>query len=396
MIKHLFFFGKSQSFSFQAFDENEIIEDYDQFIRDFDKLESSVFTIDRTENEDILAYYKFSKGSKSFSLLKLYSFAQAYSGERVEGSTYGVAFLSDHDIELTSRNIKLLISLKTAFGNLSLTGRKFRYADFSNDARRTWLGFKKQSYFALIDTGGPVRVPVEQIPLGVELDEFHNVSEEIRNLTNERSNVYFTEDRSHLERAKKKWGDHFDVVMFEGSALILNPDLTKQKTENKENIYETNTAEQKTIDRSTLDSLNTELFQLKSKLHSKNKTITHIKRFSFLLMFIALIALSAFGYLFFEKISSTEEHAITNDDVKSIPRMIDSENIKKESLKTQSLTTAIYKFDSLYRETNKENGDKLKREIAFHIASAGIDTGNIKSIRIRQPLSVNKKTKKIN
>jgi hypothetical protein len=396
MIKHLFFFGKSQSFSFQAFDENEIIEDYDQFIRDFDKLESSVFTIDRTENQDILAYYKFSKGSKSFSLLKLYSFAQAYSGERVEGSTYGIAFLSDHDIELTSRNIKLLISLKTAFGNLSLTGKKFRYADFSNDARRTWLGFKRQLYFALIDTGGPVRVPVEQNPLGIELKELHNITEEIRNFTNERAYVYFTEDRSHLERAKKKWGDYFDVVMFEGSAPILNPDLTKYKTDYKDTVHRSSIAEQKSIDRSALDSLNSELFHLKTKLHSKNKIITNIKRLSFLLMFVALSALAAFGYLLFEKISSTEEPKSRNEVVKSIPQKIDAGNTKQDSLKAESLTTAIHKFDSLYRETSKENSEKLKREIAFLISFAGIDTGKIKSIRIRQPASEKKKTKQSN
>jgi hypothetical protein len=396
MIKHLFFFGKSQSFSFQAFDENEIIEDYDQYIRDFDKLESSVFTIDRTENQDILAYYRFSKGLKSFSLLKLYSFAQAYSGERVEGSTYGVAFLSDHDIELTSRNIKLLISLKTAFGNLSLTGKKFRYADFSNDARRTWLGFKRQSYFALIDTGGPVCVPAQQIPLGVELKELHGITEEIRNLTNERSSVYFTEDRLHLERAKKKWGDYFDVVMLEGSGLVLNPNLTKYKTDSRENIDSTNTADQKKNDRSTFDSLNTELFHLKTKLHSKNKTITNIKRLSFLLMFVALTALSAFGYLLFEKISSTKVPTSENDVLNSNPQKIDSGDLKQAYLKVQSLTTAIYKFDSLYRETSKDKGDKLKREIAFHITSSGIDTSHIKSIRIRQTEAANKKTKKSN
>ncbi len=49
MKTHLFFFGKSESFSFQAYDEEGLIPDYDFFIKDFDKLESSVFTVDKVE-----------------------------------------------------------------------------------------------------------------------------------------------------------------------------------------------------------------------------------------------------------------------------------------------------------------------------------------------------------
>lgn len=43
MKTYLIFFGKSQSFTFHAFDENGYIENFDEIIKNFDLLESEFF-----------------------------------------------------------------------------------------------------------------------------------------------------------------------------------------------------------------------------------------------------------------------------------------------------------------------------------------------------------------
>ncbi|MCE2755633.1 MAG: hypothetical protein LW818_06530 [Ignavibacteriae bacterium] len=116
MNTYFLFFGKSQDFTFYAFDKNGLVPDFNAIIKHFDQLESLVFSVDEPDNKDIIAKYVFktSKG-KAYSLLKQYSCAQAFAGDRLSGSTYGVAILSDGDVQITDYNLRLLKSAKEKF-----------------------------------------------------------------------------------------------------------------------------------------------------------------------------------------------------------------------------------------------------------------------------------------
>jgi hypothetical protein len=69
---------------------------------------------------------------KYYSLLKLYSFAQAYSGDRIAGSIYGVGLLSEGDISFCAQNMSILKAAKTNFAKLSLNGLKFKVKNLYN------------------------------------------------------------------------------------------------------------------------------------------------------------------------------------------------------------------------------------------------------------------------
>ncbi|MFM7156956.1 MAG: hypothetical protein ACKO0Y_03995, partial [Bacteroidota bacterium] len=141
MNTYIIFFGKSQDFTFHAFDNAGLIADFNLVIRNFDQLESNIFSVDDAENKDILAKYVFSTSKgKTYSLLKLYSCAQASNGSRISGSTFGVAILSEGDIQITNFNISLLQSAKGSFAKLVLSGIKFIKSDFVEEARRMWNG----------------------------------------------------------------------------------------------------------------------------------------------------------------------------------------------------------------------------------------------------------------
>ena len=108
MSMYLVFFGKSQDFTIRYYDHEQPIEDFDNIIKDFDLLESKVFTVDDIKNKEILSRYFFRIQNRNFCLLKLYSFAQAYNGNRIAGSIFGVGLLSENAIELNGANFDLI------------------------------------------------------------------------------------------------------------------------------------------------------------------------------------------------------------------------------------------------------------------------------------------------
>ncbi len=95
MNKYLAFFGSSHEFTSCIFDSSGITSEFKESIEEHGLLESSVFTTDNSLNKEILARYIFKNKGRTFSLLKLYSFAQAANISRIDGCTFGVALISD-------------------------------------------------------------------------------------------------------------------------------------------------------------------------------------------------------------------------------------------------------------------------------------------------------------
>lgn len=212
MEKYLIFFGKSQDFTFEVFDENDVLKKTSTAFDNFHLLESQIFTVDDASNKEILAKYNFiGSNNKKYSLLKLYSLAQAFDGTRISGSTFGVAFLSTSNLKISSANNKLLYLLKTEFAKLSLDNKKFNKSNFSDDVFKIWKSFKKEGYFDKIVTTEPIIIsqnaPNQKAFL---VDDIFSDSIELDHEINNTSRLYFSNDIEHLKRTKEKWESKFN------------------------------------------------------------------------------------------------------------------------------------------------------------------------------------------
>ena len=373
MKTHLFFFGKSESFSFQAYDEEGLIPDYDFFIKDFDKLESSVFTVDKVDNGEILARYIFSHGGKYYSLLKLYSYAQAFFSYRVEGSIYGVAFLSEHDIQITSRNLKLLQSLKESFAKLSLNGLKFKYENFEKDTTRIWQGFRNQSYFDKIDLGSVIQSGSSGDSVGIELSPLSEITLEISKIAAGRSAVYMSADRPHLERVKKKWDQYFDVYLLDGGVYVKNPKPkpVAPKPETITEGFQSNGQKQFL----PIGAGNPEIEGSKDKQSSKYDGGRGILWIMGTLLFFSL---SATVYLLYDKFyfEDVSKQPVKTEIISPTPILAP---VRNDSVDRELVMWVLLKYDSLKKaDVNKKS--LYKKELNKRLHRSGIDTLKLKSL----------------
>ena len=217
MKTYLFFFGKSQDFTFEVFDEFGKVNDFNKIIKDFDLLESEYFNIDDINNNNILAKYNFvSNSGIKYSMLKLYSLAQAVNGNRIEGSIFGVALLSESDLLFSEANLFLLKQAKDGFAKLSLTGLKFNKSDFSADAYIIWNAIIKSdagNYFKLINYGQNIQISSNRLPRAYFVSSIFDTSHKFDNQLGLSQRVYVSNDIDHLKRMQLKWGESFPVFI---------------------------------------------------------------------------------------------------------------------------------------------------------------------------------------
>ena len=213
MRKYLIFFGKSQDFIYFAFDEHGLIQDFNEVIKDFSLLESTYFTVDTASNEQILAKYNFkTSNGGQFSLLKLYSFAQAVGGSRVDRSIYGVALLSDHDVCISLNNNNLLKNAKETFASYSLTKNKFNKSNFFDDVNNIFNTFITKYRFDDIEVNGKPTISDFNIQKGFYTPDLFIDSVGLGSeINNNCSRLYFSDDLLHLKRTLQQWGDKFPV-----------------------------------------------------------------------------------------------------------------------------------------------------------------------------------------
>lgn len=223
---YLLFFGKSQDFLFYAFDCQSPVHDFDAIIKDFHELESKIFTVDTESkpNSEIVSKYLFNNNGKVFSLLKLYSMAQAYSGNRIDGSIYGVALLSESNIAISEQNLSVLKAAKGEFAKLSLeNGVKFNKSNFYNDVKLIWnalVSHNEGNYFDKIDYNETVSFFRENTKAFWVNDVFKQPVE-LNSTVADTPRVYFSNDLDHLLRTQKRWGkDKFPIYHKENSNYV--------------------------------------------------------------------------------------------------------------------------------------------------------------------------------
>lgn len=243
MKTYLIFFGKSQYFTTHAFDNHDYIEDFNTIIKDFDLLESKVFTVDALDNKEIFAKYHFtSREGTKYSLIKLYSFAQAFSGDRIAGSIYGVAILSEQDIALSKTNINILKLAKEQFAKLCLNGKKFKTSDFYEEVYKIWSAIVKHEKGNLLNKVDYTSKKIFNTNTESRGIYVKNLFEDITTLENQMeksSRIYVSEDLEHLKRTHKKFGSQFEVYLKtnNGCELYEEPKpIVPPKISNHQNI----------------------------------------------------------------------------------------------------------------------------------------------------------------
>ena len=217
MSTYIIFFGKSQDFTTCYYDRNNPIHDFNPVIKDFDLLESKIFTVDDIKNKEILSRYFFTAQGKSYCLLKLYSFAQAYSGNRIAGSIYGVGLLSDNAIHLSKNNLELLRVAKDNFAKLSLDGAKFNKSNFQDDTDRIWNAIVSNNDGNLIDkiATSPIKINGSDGQDAFFVKDLFADAVKLNDRISNQDSVYFSEDLEHLKRTQNKWGKESFPIYWE-------------------------------------------------------------------------------------------------------------------------------------------------------------------------------------
>jgi hypothetical protein len=216
MSTYLLYFGKSHGFTIKSFDNSGNLIDFDSVITDFDLLESKYITIDQFDNGPVFSKYLFEVKSIKYSMLKLYSHAQAVNGTRVAGSIYGTALISTEDLKISKLNIDYLITAKNNFAKLCLENLKFKRADFTEEARVITKALIEQvQIFDRIETNRDIFFSKQsRIPVAFWSSDFtESMSNAAQKLPFERNKMYFSGDKEHLLRCLTRTPNEFDLYV---------------------------------------------------------------------------------------------------------------------------------------------------------------------------------------
>lgn len=355
MKTYLFFFGKSQDFTFEVFDEFGKVNDFNKIIKDFDLLESEHFNIDDIDNNSILAKYNFiSNAGTKYSMLKLYSLAQAVSGNRIEGSIFGVALLSERDLLFSETNLSLLKQAKDGFAKLSLTGLKFNKSNFSADANSIWnaiVNSEAGNYFKLLNYGQHIQISNNRIPRAYFVNSILDTSYNFDNQMGLTQRLYVSNDIDHLKRMQLKWGNSFPVFIKSSNGWEINK--PKSSIDNRI-IPVTNSP-----DSSDLKSLKIKISDLQYEysqleLEAKEKIKNHkrqSKLLKFIIIFQFLVIAGLLIFFIFKKNTFTEasqsSDVETNDSIAMLKEHNDKFLIIEDESKYEELKKVIINIERI-------------------------------------------------
>ncbi len=346
MKTYLIFFGKSQDFKSVYFDAESKIVNFDLVIKDFDLLESNVFTVDDINNDEILSKYYFKYQNKEHSLLKLYSFAQAANGSRISGSIFGVGLLSKENISLCKSNLKLLKVAKDNFEKLSISKKKFNKSNFDVDVHKIWKAIVNNNGQNLLENIRYDNYPKEIKPksIGIKLDFYESI-ESIDKHEILFNKVYFSSDIEHLNRTQLKW-DKSKFPLF-----IVDNGSLKEYKEKVIELPKIKTTENTNSDFISLkidyDDLTQRHAELKQDYFSLRQAFKKKELFYRVLISILFIALS-FSVVYFSLFKS-EEQKIPPQKEK-----VEQKDLKKFKKPKENTDTTSVKLNSNMGETNEK------------------------------------------
>jgi hypothetical protein len=341
MKTYLIFFGKSQYFTTHAFDNDDYIDDFNTVIKDFDLLESKIFTVDAIDNKEMFAKYHFSsREGKKYSLIKLYSFAQAFSGDRVAGSIYGVALLSENDIALNKTNFNILSNAKSSFAKLCLNGYKFKSSDFYDEVYKIWGALINHNEGNYLDKVVFSNRKISNINLDVKGFYLKNMFEDavsLENQMNTASRIYMSEDLEHLKRTNLKWGNDFKIYTktVSGYEIYQEPKpvvVSEPKTSTISNQNSTISEEQKL--KIKVSDQEQEILELEESLISEQKR--HKKSILYTGVLISILFLTTVTFFFTGDFISSKK-----DTPNPFPEIDTIENPQPGSVSTISIDAIL-------------------------------------------------------
>jgi hypothetical protein len=278
----LIFFGKSQDFTFHAFDDQNYLKDFNSIIKNFNDLESQYFNIDEIENREILAYYNHIEGvGQNYSMLKLYDFAQAVDGNRIAGSSFGVALLSNSKLKLSQNNLNILRVAFDNFNKLSIRNKKFINSDFFNEVSKIWKALVENEKGNIINQFSTVtkdEISINGSSIGVFVDNIEQLIHKRGANDLPFDKIYFTSDIGHLKRANTKWGNQFKIYQFgeKGLETYSEKIIKTDKPENKDSLKNPG-QNLSSLDDLKLKDLKEEVEQLNDIIHIKELKIKKLK-----------------------------------------------------------------------------------------------------------------------
>jgi hypothetical protein len=395
MSNYIVFFGKSQDFTTSFYDHSNPLEDFNSIIKDFDLLESKIFTVDDINNKEILSRYFFTSQNKKFCLLKLYSFAQASNGNRVAGSIYGVGLISDKNIAISNDNLELLRVAKDNFAKLSLDGYKFKKSNIQDDTYKIWRAIvdnKDGNLLEKIDTSNLVYNGSDDTISFLVKDLFKD-SEDLYNRVSvsKQDIVYFSEDLEHLKRTQKKWGkDKFPIYWKQNEKYVPYVEPITQP-QSQTNIQD-KSRRVSDDDNNDIVKLRTELSDVKyNNLHLQKdleKNIKKLKTLTYiiygLLVFIFIMLLFTMFFKRTKKVAVTQETIIHDtlfiEKPNQLSIFLTDDTSLNNGINFFKAVQFIYVFNPevQYREISKlQNEFKVAESIAIN---KNIDIDNIRSI----------------
>jgi cbb3-type cytochrome oxidase subunit 3 len=385
MANYLFFFGKSQDFTAYAFDQNDYIADFNSVIKNFDLLESQYFNIDEINNGEIIAKYIFNDANgKRYSLIKLYEFAQALDGNRIAGSSFGVALLSDVNLVIGPENYNILRAAKDNFSKLCIQNSKFTKSDFLADVHKIWKALANNEQGNLISAYKTTPFKSQQSEnsaLGVLINDPKQILNHAEVNALDYGKIYYTTDLEHLKRAYNKWGNLFKIYEFEQNKIVpyKEPKPIIESSSNSTTVSSQPNSGPKSIDHLKIVDLESEIAYLKNTLKTNEQTVKKYK-----LMFVSALVLCFILMLSFLLRSPAKKSADIPAPVQKIEYIdynITSLLTNSDSLqKLNALVDNIILLEKSKKQNlNQENNFKLQKTITEQGQELKIDVSFTKA-----------------
>lgn len=396
MTNYLLFFGKSSEFTTYAFNEEGFVPDFDRKVfKDFDLLETRFLVNDQLDNKIALAKYNFDYVGSKFSMLKIYGCAMAANADRISGSSYGVAFISEQDIYLSKENVNLLNSVRLKFKELVIENNRFIETSFIHYVEQIWSVFVKANYFQKIETKGIPFVSPSSSPLPFfvkNFDELYKIGQEQIKLS---SKLYFTTDLGHIQRSIRYSGGEIPIyTMSNGKAIehgeeedeVDVANVSNQIPEKKEEVISKNepVIQSETSIERQLNELRKQKLELEDRL---NKALMHnagISRYR-IAFWVLLLVFSGLFLLFFFHFSTLisglqSKNKIPQENISITPATFNSGDVlilknwsKELSLESVTESDSLIKIEdynnSIVKKTfpfTDKDGNEIKDKFVLN------------------------------
>lgn len=366
MKNYLIFFGKSSAFTSYAFDENGLVSDFDKNVfKDFDLLESRFLVNDQIDNKIALSKYNFNYNGNKFSMLKIYGCAMAMNADRISGSSYGVAFISESEILLSKGNIYLLNSVRSKFKELVIENNRFVETTFLHFVEQIWSVFQNANYFQKIVAKGAPFVSSNSTPQPFFIENFDDLEKIGTTQIKISSKLYFTSDLEHLKRSIKYLGSQIPILTISNGKTIEYKDA--EKTIEDESLIHNALKQNDSMHELQLNNLIREKSDLEYKLNQTNKY-----RLAFWINLLIFLGIFIYYFFHFSNLISNLEARIkvlqtrpkTQVEIKMIPFVDKDNNISKDKFvlkKGDKIPEFIKSPDGIIRKMTTEEKNKFKQ-----------------------------------